>query len=483
MREARAFLGGVATCQGGAWLAAAIMAAIVSFSLLRIPVQLTDSLIPMLQVQGESPAEVFRQNVRAADQGSGFLRPIRLLQIGVLLDLAGEHYFLAFKGFHVVLVALLFALMVSVARVRTKRDLAAFMFALTVLTGMHTFLGSVWESYPINHFLEISVLSVATLAMSRSGGGWWIDVLTAVLFIGAVLTLESGVLVWVVAVAARLVGWRGVSWKGLVVMSALLVLYFYFRLDYLQVGMPTLAERSTGFGFERLDPQEVIARFGDNPLPFYLYNVVSATIGLLLSEPRSATWEMTARVMRDGLAPVAIVSFISALSATGLIVWLGVTRVRVWVARRFDDDDRFVLVFGVVLLANATLSYVYVKDEIMGTAGVFYALAVFAAARCLLRSFNQMSRSRLATAALTMFLLVASSTWAVRAVGLHYNLFYMGFTVRNDWAGVNTWLEEQQASPSTPEGRRLVALLQQDAIQSRVLNPYFMPRWGEAWFR
>jgi len=454
------------------------MAAVVSFSLFRIPVQVTDSLVPMLQVLAKGPVEILGQTVE-----DGFLRPAWWLQVGALLSLAGEHYFLVFKGFHVLLVVLLLALVTGVARVRTATDLVAFGFALTVLTGMHTFLGSVWEAYPINHYLEVSVLTLAALALARSRAGWWADVAATAVFVVGVLTLESGVLVWVVTVAARLVGWRGVSWRGVAAMSVLLGLYFYVRLDYLQVGMPTLAERSTGFGFDRLDPDEVIARFGDNPMGFYLYNVASAAIGVLLSEPRSATWAMTARLLSNGPVPVVVVSFVSALSASGLIVWFAATRVRDWIALRFDDDDRLVLVFGAVLMANAAVSYVYVKDEVMGTAGVFYALAVFATARHALRRFGGMPRSRIATASVTLLLLLAGSSWAVRAVGLHYNMFYMGFTVRNDWAGVDEWMDDQGERPSTVGGRRLVALLQHDAIEQPVLNQYFMPRWGEDWFR
>ena len=48
-----------------AWAAAALMALIVSLAVLRNPVQVTDSLIPMLSVQNVSPGVVFRTMVHA----------------------------------------------------------------------------------------------------------------------------------------------------------------------------------------------------------------------------------------------------------------------------------------------------------------------------------------------------------------------------------------------------------------------------------
>src|SRR6185436_16136677 len=133
-----------------AWVAALLMAAAVSFSLLRIPIQVPDSLVVMLQVQAAPSASLTNF---IGEQG--FLRPVYMSQTRLLLDAAaGNHYFLVFRGFHVVLIAALFILFAIAARVRTRTDFAAFAFALLVLTGHHTFRGNVWESYPVNHYLE-----------------------------------------------------------------------------------------------------------------------------------------------------------------------------------------------------------------------------------------------------------------------------------------------------------------------------------------
>ena len=88
-------------------------------------------------------------------------------------------------------------------RVRTVADLCAAAFALTVVVGLHTFRSTVQEAFPINHFLEIAVIAlvdaepVAGAPTARSSIS-----LALVTFVVASLTLESGLLVWVVAVTA-----------------------------------------------------------------------------------------------------------------------------------------------------------------------------------------------------------------------------------------------------------------------------------------
>ena len=76
-----------------AWSAAALAACIVSLAILRNPVQVTDALIPMLSVQNESPAMVFRTMVNEA---SGLSRPLYWLEVKLLLDASRGNYFVAY---------------------------------------------------------------------------------------------------------------------------------------------------------------------------------------------------------------------------------------------------------------------------------------------------------------------------------------------------------------------------------------------------
>ena len=461
-----------------AWVAALMMAATVSASLLRIPIQIPDSLLVMLQVQA-APSAALTNFVGE----QSFLRPVYMSQTRLLLDAAaGSHYFLVFRGFHVALVVTLFALFVLAARVRARGDFAAFAFALVVVAGHHTFRGNVWGADPVNHYPEIAIWCLGALVLSQSRGGWWADLLAGVVFAAASLTLESGLIVWVVFVVGRLVGLRGVSWKGVAFVTVLLCGYFYLRFAYLETGAPVLEERSTGFGFGRLDPDEIVRRFADAPYLLFAYNVVSSILSVLLSEPRNGTWEMTRRWVTGEMTPSVAVALVSSLIATGLIVWFAADRWRLWRAGRFEPGDQLVAIFIAVLAANAVISYGYTKDEIMSTAGVFYALAVFAAARAALARFASIRRRAVATVALAALLCVASSAWAIRATGLHYHMYNAGYYTRNEWASVELWLRQQRVEPASPEAVRLVEALRAIALDMPTLNPHFLPRWAERWF-
>ena len=118
----------------------------------------------------------------------------------------------------------------------------------------------------------------------------------------------------------------------------------------------------------------------------------------------------------------------------------------------------------------------------MSTAGVFYALAVFAAARTALARVAAVPRHLFTSVAVSTLLLVSSSAWAIRATGLHYHMYYSGYYLRNEWATVEVWLREQRVEPRTEEGTRLVETLRSVAIEMPALNPYFLPRWAERWF-
>src|SRR5262249_1060107 len=145
---------------------------------------------------------------------TAYLRPLRIAQIKALFDLAQGHYWLAYRGFHALLIVLLGMLFVRALPLETNVDAAAAIVALTVLIGLPTVLGFLRQAFPVNHFLEIAVFTLVALNLSLSRGGWWVDVLAGITFVCAALTLESGVLVWVVIAAAWLCGFRGVSTRG-----------------------------------------------------------------------------------------------------------------------------------------------------------------------------------------------------------------------------------------------------------------------------
>jgi hypothetical protein len=464
-----------------AWSAAALTAFIVSLAILRNPVQVTDSLLPMISVQNVSPVVVFRTMVNEA---SGLSRPLYWLEIKLLLDASRGNYFVAYKAFHVVLVAALLVLFAAAARVRSRDDGFAFLFALIVLIGMHTFVGMVWEGYPVNHYLEIAVFSLGALVLCQSRGGWAADLAAPILFVVASLTLDSGLLVWVVVVTARLVGLRGVSWRGVAMTTGLLAVYMLLRFGVLGVGSPDVGERATGFGFSRIEPAEIQRRFVETGhlYYFYLYNIVSAFTSVFLSEPRSGRWLLTQRVLAREIDPWVVTTLVSTVVATGLLLTFAITRHASWRRRQFDHNDQLVIIFVAIALGNAAMCFSYVKDEVMSAAGVFYALAVFGATREALARWGEARWSAATIIALAIILFAGSTSWTIRATGLQYQMVRIGAVDRYEWAHVDEWLVQQQRTPGTPEGQRLVKELRAEAMRTRPLSVLFVPRWVVRWF-
>ena len=78
------------------YLVAALISVSLSYDLLRMPIQVSDSVIELVAVQ-KSPSvyATFVENI-----GTGaYMRPLRLAQIKALFDLAHGHYWLAYRGF------------------------------------------------------------------------------------------------------------------------------------------------------------------------------------------------------------------------------------------------------------------------------------------------------------------------------------------------------------------------------------------------
>jgi hypothetical protein len=461
-----------------AWGLAALVGVALSISIARIPIQMTDGLVPMLQVQAaQSPGAVLASTMRE----DGYLRPFWWVQVKLLFDASRTSYVLAFKGFHIALVFALLALFVALTRPRTRSDVMALAFGMVVLTGMHTFTGMIWEAYPINHYLEIAVLTLAACWVVTTRGGWCADLALAVMFAVAALILESGLLVWVVVAGARLVGMRGASWRSAGLTTALLLGYVYLRFWYLDVGTPGLSDRSTGFGFARLERPEVMARFGDTPLILYGYNVVSSILSLLFSEPRGGVWLALHRWLNGALTPPTVVNVLSSTGATALIgafIW---SRRRAWMSRRFERPDQLMILSLLLVAANSTISFAYTKDDVLSTGGVFYALAAFIAASSALGWIGRVPRTMVAIPLIVLCTLL-SAAWASRAVGLHHRAFYMAYTVRYEWAEVDQWLDEQRVTPTSAEGIALVDQLRSNAIESPVVNDFFLPRWARRWW-
>ena len=460
------------------WLScvyAALVAAGVSYFLWDVPVQVSDSYGNIITAsQG-----TLRSLISSEFHQRAYLRPFLWGVIRVVLDLSRGHYFEWFRGWHIAQVCVLIALFLRLVRPTTWSGAAAVPIGLAALIGMHTFAGTVQEAFPINTFMTVLICAFAAADLALSPHKPWSDFAAALLLAFAGLTVESGLLVGVIFIAAYLVGARGVSRIGIGAQLALVAAYFVLRFAILDVGSPGLEERQSGFGFSSLGPDALVARFGSNPLPFYAYNVASSWLSVFLSEPRGGTWGFTRDLLRGTPSLAALISVIASMLGSfvlGLYVW---RRRADWRARRFDRSDQLVLVFIVIAAANAVLSYGYTKDVILSPAGAFFAVALTVASQHFLESIGDMP-SRRATAAIVM-VAVLSATWSLRAIGAHLALRGSAATLRGEWAYVDLWLERKSQVPTDPFALSLKRHLEDDAVRRHPLRPMLAGQWTQ-WF-
>lgn len=464
----RAISAPAAAAPAAAFLFALMVAVGVGHFLLGIPIQLTDSFGNMLKLETS-----WRDLLVQEFTSHAYFRPFLWAELKLVYDLSGGNYFPWFRGVQVAQVLGLVMLFVGLVRPRTWRDAALVPLGLAVLLGIHTFRGAVFEAFPVNTFLTVLLCCFTAAALALMTHRWWVDVLAIILFVVAALTVESGLLVGVIFVGAALVGARGVSKAGVAAIVLLLAGYFVLRFSLLDVGSPGLSERSSGYGFTILDPDDLIARFGENPYWFYAYNIGTSALSVLFSEPRAGVFGLLYGFTIGDPYPPAIVNVIASTAATALIVMYAWRRRHSWSALQFDHDDRLVLLFVIVLAANAVISYPYTKDVIMSPAGAFFALAVFGAARGILADPSGPLRTRGAAAVLGVCA-VLGITWAVRLAALPLGLRETARKVRIEWAYVDDWLAGQSITLQRPQERALLQHLRDDAIY-RYPSPPRMP--------
>jgi hypothetical protein len=454
--------------------AAAVVVGFAYF-LVGIPIQVSDSYGNMVQAaEGTLGTLVHGQFYQRA-----YLRPFLWANLRIVYDVAGGEYFAWFRGWHVAQVGLLVVLFVRLFRPRDAAGAVALPIGLAALIGLHTFAGTVREAFPINTFLTIVLCCFAAADLAMAEQRWWRNVAAAMLLAFAALTVESGLLVAVVFVSAYLAGARGVSRVGIAGIVAVVAGYFYLRFIVLNVGAPTLEERSSGFGFSSRDPEELIRMFGGNAIPFYLYNVTASLLSVVFSEPRAGVWAVTRGFVAGEPEFAGVVNVIASATATALIVAYGWRRRREWFSCQLDRDGQIVVVFCAVALASSVLSYAYTKDVILSSAGALFALALAVVVRDLVRRVPAMVTVR--SVAVAGVLLLLSTTWAIRAVGIHLALRASGDQIRNEWAYVDQALARDGNQPVTQRAIALKQQLQQDAILRHPSRPPLAGRWV-SWF-
>ena len=479
--------------RAAAWLLTALFSIAVSASVFRIPIQVSDS-VQIIETVDRTPSvtTAFTEGLHASRT---MLRPMRQVGTKLLLEVAhgiGDRYNLAFRGFHAATAALLIVLFTFVARPRDWTSVAALAFAMLVLTGLHTFGGMMREAYPINHFLLIAIYSLAVFAIAESKGGVLADVAACVLFVIASLTLESGLVILGIALAAYISGLRGISRGALAAMGVLAFGYIVLRVPVLHMIGNSVGERQTGFGTDMMNTSQLRERFSATPWLLYAYTILCSLLTVPFSQPIAGQW--TAFQPWDPAAPPLFFlnDIGTSLVATAIVAW--------YMARRRPPDGRrrwldpAPLVMLATLAGSAVLSYAYAKSEIMSTAGVFYALVVYLAVRELAERVVRLPEVRLqpdtidsSDSVVSAFrrtiiivaVLFVSSAWAWRAMGLQYRLQRGAFEARSEWV---LRMPPYNNPPIPASEARLTPKLLDEALHRGRTNPYLLwPPYARLW--
>jgi hypothetical protein len=450
----------------------------LAYFLIRMPYQISDDLEHMLIAQSQSWWDILVTRYATVES----MRPAMWLTQNAVFELApGDRYFGTFKAVHVAELVATLVLFVRVLRVRTTVDVVALPLALVVLVGMHTFSVTVREGYPVNHFMTVLLCCLVVTNLADLRPHRWHDVAAVLTCAYALFTIETGIIVWVCLVAVYLAGWRGVSAKGIVGATMIVVAYVLVRFAVLDVGTRTLGVTSSGYGFSVRDTGELATLFGNAPWKFYVYNVACAALTVLFSEPRAGVFQFTQFVVRGNVPAWSLVNLAASTIATILIAFNLIPRLRRWKQWTFERDDVLLLMFVAVLAANSAISYPYLKEVVMSPAGMFYAIALFIAVRDLLYRLRQ--QSSLFAMWVAVPLLVLSTGWSLRAVTLVQTLRTSAFVNRNDWATAEEREDEvrPQWRSRHPDAERLVRRLRDEVVEMPVPQPFTTPRWTRAW--
>ena len=458
-------------------LCGAVVACAVGASLFHVPFEVSDNLGDLLQVADASVSGMFLSNFTQP----GFMRPAAWATSAAVFGVAPEHLFYAYRTVHLASLATIVFSLVTVLRVRSATTCALAVVSLMILIGLHPLQWALNET-ELNIKLIVTACCLLTLVLAVGAPAGWRDGAALVLVAYAMLGNEIGLIAWVTLTAAYLVGFRGVSGRAVAVATALLAVYFYLRFVQFHVGAPALSERSSGFGLRIRSPQELTALFGEHPLPFYLYNVASALLSLLVSEPRNGVFVAVRDALADKLAPATVVNVVVSATTTGLMAWFAGTRLRRWMRLDFEDRDRLFLVTAGAVAANACISYPYLKDVVMCTAAVFYPIAAFVAMEAFAERLISQPIRRLAAVGAMALLLVLSVGWSMRGVGFFVNVRQQAYRAQADWVAVDDWLAAQRIRVETPAQRALVDRLRVQMLGMTPPKVYLDPQWSGAWF-
>ena len=463
-----------------AFVAAAILSASIAYVLFHSPFEVGDTLNTLLRLDVQRLGDIFSSDLAT----TGFVRPMTVVTSKVIFQTAQVLHvdlFLAYRTFHLACVTVILFGVVAVLDVASFETCTLAVLALAIVIGSSAFRQAVAETELNMKLIMVTSCVVALLLTSRRRREWT-DAAAILLAAYAMFANELGLLVSVVLITGYLVGFRCVSRVGVAIVSALLLLYIYLRFVKLNVGLPELAERSSGYGFSIRSPQELQEIFGANRLPFYAYNIVSSAMSVLFAEPSNGVFRLVRGLMLDKATAGMITATIASTSATIAIVVHAARRFRAWVAFDLTYDDRLFLVALALMAANAVISFPYLKDVTMVPATTCFAVAISVALKDLVTEID-LRRVPIGSAAAILVLVAALSIgWTLRGFSFYVNMRTQAYKAQADWVSLDEFVRRGQLEMQDERQRGFVEHIRDEMIGMPVPHVYRDPRWFQDLF-
>jgi hypothetical protein len=442
----------------------------IGYFLLHLPVDVSENIIAFVSVEGLSLQTLLTRG--------GVIRPLGWLLFKGVLDGSFGHPFEGFRLLNTLSIAGILFFAVRVMQVRTAQSWSVAVLVLMLMIGIHPFHEAVRET-AVNHHLIMPCLVLAAVSIAVSTHKSWSDWLAVLILLCALLLMEAGVLVWVAIAVAWITGLRGVTSRGMAICTALLVTYLIVRFFVFDFGAPPFGSRSTGFGFHIMEPPETRARFAAQPLLLFAYNIVAAGLTVLASEPRGGVFSFIAQIVHGPVGAGSVINVVTSTLTTAVLVWFVTQRWRVWRAREFTHDDRIFLIGLAVWAANAVICFSYLKDVIMTTGAMLYAVAVFPALSLFLEQLRRPAISFARAAVVGLLVATVSVGWTIRAALFFADVRFAAYVSQNSWVEVDEWIARQEPTPLNEAQRAVVRKWRREMLALPVPRAYLSPEWIE----
>jgi len=399
--------------------------------------------------------------IRAAFGSGVEYRPVMTIATKAAYSIGGLHIWFYKSLVLIEFAAVLWMLLVLWQPAGWKR-MAAAAVAMACVVGLHS-SRVLFLFLPLNGGTVAIVLILLAILIVIEPTGRRVEWLLLPLTFASLLLLEFGVLIVPLVAVAWWLRAPGVTWRG--VVGALAGLACYLVVRRLLGASVDLGSPESGLGFDDVSPQQIKEIFAHAPWLFWLYNVASSVLTVVLSEPRGGKFKFVSALLRGQAAEWQWLHVISSLVTSAVILGVFV------MYQRLSSRDRLLASLGLVLLlGGSALGFLYTRDRIALPAGFGYSILVYVALSALLERIPVSAlRGGLAVGLVT----ILGACWVWRCGEA-------GFQLRDRaWSYYLEWTVRYQVDEDETPLRRDLRLR---VLGHRPPDPRRDPAWTYRWF-